>query len=150
VVTRRHRCWVKQTQPQPLLLSLNAISIPNSDLRATDPLLPSPTAPTYRMSFLRPLDHPAALPITPLTPTFVINVPAARRRKMAKVTHTLGEKIPMELVFSGEVEQVECPSQWDSCSSGLSSFLSLSPYPFLSQSQSQPLPAVLPSSAFLV
>ncbi|KAF7300004.1 hypothetical protein MKEN_01322800 [Mycena kentingensis (nom. inval.)] len=51
-------------------------------------------------SMLSPVIGTGAAPPSPLTPTFALNVEAAaRRRKLAKLVHTLGENVPPSLVF---------------------------------------------------
>lgn len=77
--------------PRPLVLRLNTVPVASSD-----PRIPSGTH-AFANPALSPLT-PVGIP-TPITPVFP--TPAeARRKKMAKLTRTLGENVPTELVFS--------------------------------------------------
>lgn len=70
-----------RVKPPPLYLQLNTASIsPTSDRLAS------------------PLPSPRTTPPTPTTP--VPDVTAIRRKRMAKLARHLGEKVPMELVFT--------------------------------------------------
>lgn len=74
--------------PRPLLLRLQAVPLPHSTVPAT------PLSPTI-------LNSPTASP-TPTATTFNagdLDTQCARRRKLAKLTRTLGENVPPELVF---------------------------------------------------
>lgn len=74
--------------PRPLVLHLNVPSHPNSN-----PLPPTPSTATI----LTP--STASSGITPITPVFP--TPAeSRRKRMAKLTRTLGEIVPPQLVFA--------------------------------------------------
>ncbi|THH27970.1 hypothetical protein EUX98_g6230 [Antrodiella citrinella] len=91
-------------RPRPLILRLNAIPVAPSDPRL--PLSPLPqTPPTRSTSLKTDFDFiDAEPPMTPMTPT--IPTPSElRRRKMAKLTRTLGENVPPELVFSSRHHQ---------------------------------------------
>jgi hypothetical protein len=82
VVTSKSRC--PDGTPRPLIfLDTVPLSSPNSRVQATPRLTRSPS-----------LD----VPQTPTTPTQASSV-EARRRKMARVMRTLGERVPPELVF---------------------------------------------------
>lgn len=93
------------TRPPFLQLSSNTTftlqaSISGSQIRRAS--LPSPTlfSPSHKRA--------NSTPTTPLTPSFLpvpIDEPAERRKKMAKVSRTLGETIPTELVFRGSSPQ---------------------------------------------
>ena len=82
--------------PRPLVLRLNTVPVAPSDKRIPQSTL-SRTNSTHNV-LLSPIttrDFPT--PVTPVFPT-----PAeVRRKKMAKLTRTLGENIPAELVFAG-------------------------------------------------
>jgi hypothetical protein len=68
--------------------------------------VPSPN-PYAQSTPLSPLSPNADVPITPTTPIEPSRA-EARRRKMARVVRTLGEKVPPELVFrSSDVDRVE-------------------------------------------
>jgi len=78
---------------RPIIL-FNSTPLPSSDPHAQ-------TTP------LTPLSPNADVPITPTTPIEPSRA-EARRRKMARVVRTLGEKVPPELVFrSSDVDRVE-------------------------------------------
>ncbi|KAF9816866.1 hypothetical protein IEO21_03840 [Rhodonia placenta] len=71
--------------PRPLVLRLHAVPMPPSDPRLpAAPVTPMPTTPA-----------------TPLSPS----APEARRRRMAKLTRTLGENVPLDLVFPSRQER---------------------------------------------
>ncbi|KAF7361259.1 hypothetical protein MSAN_01158100 [Mycena sanguinolenta] len=59
--------------------------------------------PSEEVLCTSPLQSPLSpiLPLSPLSPNRRIHTPNARIRKMAKLTRTLGENIPIELVFPG-------------------------------------------------
>ncbi|KAG6828381.1 hypothetical protein H0H92_008181 [Tricholoma furcatifolium] len=80
----------KQELSRPLLLRLRSV-----------PVAP----PNYRAALLSPR-LPSIAPVSPISPTFTIDFEKlqatsleSRRKKMAKLTRTLGENIPPELVF---------------------------------------------------
>ncbi|TFK33124.1 hypothetical protein BDQ12DRAFT_691533 [Crucibulum laeve] len=85
--------------PQPLLLRLRSVPVAPNDTRAgkRDSVLSSTTTTVQ------------AQPLSPLSPTFSVNTTTPerkraptdkeKRRKMAKLTRTLGENVPPELVF---------------------------------------------------
>ncbi|EPT00486.1 hypothetical protein FOMPIDRAFT_1060274 [Fomitopsis schrenkii] len=92
--------------PRPLVLRLNAVPMPPNDWRAAhtrvhgaandyldapsdaDALPPTP-------STARSASCPPVTPTTPVPPTAV----ELRRKRMAKLTRTLGENVPLDLVF---------------------------------------------------
>ena len=96
--------------PRPLVLRLNAVPMPPNDRRAghthahahaastdyldadvnreVDALPPTP-------STARSASCPPATPTTPVPPTAA----ELRRKRMAKLTRTLGENVPVDLVF---------------------------------------------------
>lgn len=94
--------------PRPLVLRLNAVPMPPNDRRAgyahahaastdylnvdvnreMDTLPPTP-------STARSASCPPATPTTPVPPTAA----ELRRKRMAKLTRTLGENVPVDLVF---------------------------------------------------
>jgi len=76
-------------RPRPLVLHLNPVPLSPSDPRvAVLPPTPNSAADVFK-------------PVTPNTDASLAEKQAAeaRRRKMAKVTRTLGENVPHELVF---------------------------------------------------
>ncbi|KAH9829036.1 uncharacterized protein C8Q71DRAFT_450610 [Rhodofomes roseus] len=72
--------------PRPLVLRLNAVPMPPNDRRAALP----PTPTTARSS-----SAPPATPTTPMPPSSS----ELRRKRMAKLARTLGENVPVDLVF---------------------------------------------------
>ncbi|KAI9511522.1 hypothetical protein F5148DRAFT_1373814 [Russula earlei] len=87
--------WVFTARPQypggntsrPIIL-FNPVPLSSSDARTDDaPLSPSPLSPNAEL--------PPLTPTTPMEPSRA----EARRRKMARVVRTLGERVPPELVF---------------------------------------------------
>jgi len=91
---------VVEVQPRCPSGALRPIILFNSEpLPSSDPYAqPTP---------LSPLSPNADVPITPTTPIEPSRA-EARRRKMARVVRTLGEKVPPELVFRpSDVDKVE-------------------------------------------
>ncbi|KAI0946876.1 hypothetical protein AcW1_010208 [Taiwanofungus camphoratus] len=72
--------------PRPLVLRLNAVPMPPSDRRMRA-LPPTPSTATSM-----------SIPVTPTTPV-APTATETRRKRMAKLKHTLGENIPFDLVF---------------------------------------------------
>ncbi|KAJ7334710.1 hypothetical protein DFH08DRAFT_965460 [Mycena albidolilacea] len=93
------------------------IMIPRNSPDATPTLIVSPVSPSNpapaSVSFptmtpeavlcTSPPQTPLSpfLPLSPLSPNRRVQTPNARIRKMAKLTRTLGENVPIELVFPG-------------------------------------------------
>ncbi|KAG6829645.1 hypothetical protein H0H87_010610 [Tephrocybe sp. NHM501043] len=76
---------------RPVVLRLRSVPVPPSDNRTAALLSPH---------------LPSIAPVSPISPTFTINLEKlqstsleSRRKKMAKLSRTLGENIPPELVF---------------------------------------------------
>ncbi|KAJ7074473.1 hypothetical protein C8F01DRAFT_1100585 [Mycena amicta] len=69
-----------------------ATPIPKKRTKPANIIIPSPQPSSRPASF-------AMSPVSPLSPTTRINSPNARVRKLAKLTRTLGENVPVELVF---------------------------------------------------
>ena len=95
--TRKRRPTIKSTGkrsieiPPPLVLHLTAPAPKHHSL----PQTPS-TASTLTPGSHLPGDSPALTPLTPVFPSPT----ESRRKRMAKLTRTLGEKIPPQLVFA--------------------------------------------------
>ncbi|KZT00354.1 uncharacterized protein LAESUDRAFT_732376 [Laetiporus sulphureus 93-53] len=83
--TKHKKARKSKELPRPLVLRLNAVPLPPSDRRL--PGLP-PTPST-------------AVPTTPISPTTPVapSPEETRRKRMAKLKRTLGENIPLDLVF---------------------------------------------------
>ncbi|KZT64803.1 hypothetical protein DAEQUDRAFT_752825 [Daedalea quercina L-15889] len=86
--------------PRPLVLRLNAVPMPPNDRRAAN-ASPPPTPSTARSS-----SAPPATPTTPV-PTALSEV---RRKRMAKLTRTLGENVPVDLVFPSSPAPIPAPT----------------------------------------
>lgn len=95
--SRKRRPTIKSTGkrsmeiPPPLVLHLAAPAPKHHSL----PQTPS-TASTLTPGSRTPCDSPAVTPLTPVFPSST----ESRRKRMAKLTRTLGEKIPPQLVFA--------------------------------------------------
>ncbi|KAG6818728.1 hypothetical protein H0H93_002455 [Arthromyces matolae] len=85
---------------RPTILRLRSTPVPSTDNRKCllSPRMPSIAPVSPRL--------PSIAPVSPLSPRFTIDLEnlqanslETRRRKMAKLTRTLGENIPPELVF---------------------------------------------------
>ncbi|PSR72663.1 hypothetical protein PHLCEN_2v11471 [Hermanssonia centrifuga] len=80
--------------PQPLVIRLN--SLPQTSA-IQSPCSPEPHTPTRFAPFTpTPTSSPALTPLTPVFPSAV----ETRRKRMAKLTRTLGEIIPPHLVLA--------------------------------------------------
>ncbi|KLO09959.1 hypothetical protein SCHPADRAFT_833247, partial [Schizopora paradoxa] len=93
--------------PQPLILSVQPVEVDPSDPRLLEgsssksPLQPSTAANSPSPPRLPSSPAPSSIQ-TPLTPSFRFRapeIPAERRRKMARLGRMLGENVPPELVF---------------------------------------------------
>ncbi|KAH8079079.1 hypothetical protein BXZ70DRAFT_961154 [Cristinia sonorae] len=76
--------------PRPLVLRLNAIPVAPSDPRLPSSPLPTPTPVKTAFGFIDDVAPAVSLP----------SQAELRRRKIAKLTRTLGENVPPELVFA--------------------------------------------------
>lgn len=79
--------------PRPLVLRLNAVPMPPTDRRAAN-AAPTPALPRTP-STPRSSSAPPATPTTPMPPSAA----ELRRKRMAKLARTLGENVPVDLVF---------------------------------------------------
>ncbi|KAI0349216.1 hypothetical protein OH77DRAFT_1432258 [Trametes cingulata] len=87
--------------PTPLVLPLNAVPLPPSDPRLLLSVTPDSSGTltfTQSSSSLSSARSPAMLPTTPTTPS-TPTVTETRRKRLAKLKRTLGEKVPAELVM---------------------------------------------------
>ncbi|KAG6860523.1 hypothetical protein C0995_010198 [Termitomyces sp. Mi166 len=113
---------------RPFLLRLRSVPVPSSDNRASQ----------------SSSHHPSIVPVSPPSPTSTIDLEKlqssnlkARRKKMAKLTRTLGENIPPELVFpnnaSSAGQLIKSRSLEDTLTPSLSSPSSAKPRPIISR-----------------
>ncbi|KAJ7034759.1 hypothetical protein C8F04DRAFT_1101043 [Mycena alexandri] len=83
----------------PRNVSKVAVVSPTSPPKSPSPAIAFPTSPleAVTVSAMTPLSP--FYPLSPLSPNRRIQSPNARVRKLAKLTRTLGENVPIELVF---------------------------------------------------
>lgn len=100
--TPRPKIKARKTKqvPAPLVLRYNAVPVPPSDPRAramtmVTALPDTPSTADTLSSFAGLAGGTTTVPLTPVTPT----QSETRRKRMAKLTRTLGENIPPELVL---------------------------------------------------